>query len=310
MDLMQLKDVVHLFDKSKSPLPHYRYGPLHNLLLLADHWSTEFGPHVNRLLKGLPETNVLVDQGTPLVSSSDVVGQVSWMEDFTMFAIHPDRDWDVDLPRAVKASEYDLTINNALGYTGPNAAESAMALLYDPAGPALGSKQRYDIRRAQKAIGPVEVKVRLPEFDQLRAGVKRWDRHAMAGDYFLWQWLWVAAAGISMEVKGDGFTAWLGFVEYGDTRIFTAYQAEGDSNSIGTGCLSYALAGFDPMKTILTVPMQAEQAKHHNVDSYETYKRRFANAQIPVHYLSGRYRAEEKPYPPYYNAQLQEMVNE
>lgn len=309
MDSMTLKDVPALL--GSSLLPHYNSLTISHLLDLSQQWSTEFTSNINRLLKTLPDMDVLVDQGVPIVSSSQVVGQVSWMEDFTLFAIHPERCWDLDLPRAVQASEYDLTINCAIDYTGTNGA-AGTALVSNPM-INLPSKQRADIERARKSVGPVTTAFELPDFEALRTGVQRWDRHALSGDYFIWQWLWVAAAGQSIKIEGDGFTCWIGFVDYGDLRIFTAYQAQGDKNGIGTACLSHAMNAmsdqYGPKRLILTAPMLPEQAKRHNVDRYETYKRRFANDSMPVHFLRGRYRADELPYPPYYDAQRMEIIH-
>lgn len=313
MDTVTLKEVPALL--ATSPvwnLPHYDAAVIDRLLVIADEMSTSFTPHINRLLKELPEMSVMVDRGIPIVSSSAVVGQVSWMEDFTMFAIHPGRNWDLDLPRAVQASEYDLTVNCALGYHGHNGVQGE-ALIYDPNRP-LSSKQRSDIKRACTSLGPVDVKVGpMPSFEELAAGVTRWNRHAMSGDYFLWQWLWVAAAGTSVCIEGADFKCWVGFVQYGDWRIFTAYHTTGAyKNGIGTACLQHALALLEeenplPVRTILTAPMLPEQAARHNVARYETYKRRFANDSLPVHFLKGLWH-DEPPYPPYYNAQTQETV--
>lgn len=310
MDVIQLKDVPTMLGSSE--LPHYDGATIQRLLDTAKEWHDQqvFGPHINRLLEGLPDTDVWVDSGQPLISGSQVVGQVSWMEDFTMFAIHPERNWDVDLPRAVAASEYDLTVNNALSYKGVNAVTQT-ALVYDPA-LGLPGKKKADIGRAVKSCGETAVTYGFPSLEQLGTSVKRWNRHAMSGDYFLWQWMWVRAAGQCIQVTGETFTAWLGFVDYGDYWIFTSYHADGDCNGIGTACLQHAIEKLARRKAtpvILTVPMLPEQAKRHNVERYETYKRRFANAEYPVSFLAGRWKGEEAPYPPYYNAQLQEMIH-
>lgn len=302
---------------SFSPYPHYDRGTIRNLLINANQWSTKFTPHVNRLLAGLAESHVWLDaNGTPLISGSQVVGQVSWMEDFTLFAVHPDRDWDVDLPLGVAGCEYDLTVNCALDYTGPNAGYTDKALVYYHDQP-LPSKNRADIKRAVKSCGDVQVRtVVRPPYDQLLAGVNRWNRHAMSGDYFLWQWLWASSAGEIVRVEGAGFTAWLGFVTYGNRRIFTSYLTTGDCNGMGTACLHHALDALNntdepdgATMTILTAPMLPEYASRYNVERYETYKRRFANGEIPVSFLSGKWGADEAPYPPYYNALTQEMIH-
>lgn len=314
MDTLTLADMAGKLG-CNADYPNYDGPTITRLLALADRLKDDesFGLALRKRLAVLPQTDVWCVGERPVGVNSHVLGPVSWLEDFTLFAVHPGFDWGVHFADVVDFVQYDFSVC-LFPYKSahPDRARKRVAHTYDPRLP-LASKKRQDIQRAYRDAGSLEVthtSQSLPPLDCLARGVRRWDMMSLTGTFFLWQWLWVAAAGRTTYVRSDAGEAWVGMVTYRDFNVFTAFYTTGGSG-LGTVALHEAIQALPgDRETLLTIPLTPEVARDNNPDKYETYKRKMANGTRTILNFACRCGLTEKPYPPYLDSVTGKLVEE